>query len=96
MVHGFKRFEGREWTTKYRGPLWVHATSQKPSPEQITALEQAYESHYALVGEDRPEFPKRYHTSAVIGRVDLVDVLTLDQYNDTLPEVLRERTTSAY
>ena len=27
MVHGFKRFEGRAWTTKYRGPLWVHATS---------------------------------------------------------------------
>ena len=27
MVHGFKRFEGREWTSKYRGPLWIHATS---------------------------------------------------------------------
>ena len=31
MVHGFKRFEGREWTTKYRGPLWVQATARKAS-----------------------------------------------------------------
>ena len=78
MVHGFKRFEGREWTTKYRGPLWIHATSQKPKPEEIAALEEAYTNHYAIIGEDRPEFPQRYPTSAVIGRLDLVDILTLD------------------
>jgi len=96
MVHGFKRFEGREWTTKYRGPLWVQATSKKPLPEEISALEQAYEEHYAIIGEDRPSFPQRYPTSAVIGRVDLLDVLTLSEYNDTLPDVLRERTTAAY
>jgi len=35
LVMGFKRFEGREWTTKYRGPLWIQATSQKPSEEDI-------------------------------------------------------------
>ncbi len=96
MVHGFKRFEGREWSTKYRGPLWIQATSKKPTPEEIQALESAYESHYALIGEDRPPFPQRYPTSAVIGRLDLIDVLTLDQYTDTLPEVLREKTTAAY
>lgn len=27
LVLGFKRFEGREWTSKYKGPLWIHATS---------------------------------------------------------------------
>lgn len=32
----------------------------------------------------------------MIGRVDLVDILNLDQYNDTLPDVLRERTTASY
>lgn len=96
MVHGFKRFEGREWTSKFRGPLWVHATSQKPKPEEITALEEAYEQHYAQVGKDRPSFPQRYPTSGLIGRVDLVDIITLDQYMDTLPEELRERTTSAF
>ena len=96
MVTGFKRFEGREWSTKYRGPLWVHATSKKPAPEEIEALEKAYEEHYAMIGEDRPAFPQRYPTSAVIGRVDLVDVLTLTEYEDTLPELIRESTTASY
>ena len=96
MVMGFKRFEGRAWTTKYRGPLWVHATSKKPDPDTIDFLEEQYREHYALVGEDMPPFPQRYLTSVVIGRVDLVDVLTLDQYNDTVPEVLREKTTEPY
>lgn len=35
LVLGFKRFEGREWTTKYRGPLYIHATIQKPDPDLI-------------------------------------------------------------
>jgi len=42
LVHGFKRFEGREWTNKYRGPLWIHATSKKPTPEEINYLEEYY------------------------------------------------------
>jgi len=74
----------------------VHATSQKPKPEEISALEEAYEYHYAQIGEERPNFPQRYPTSGLIGRVDLIDVITLDQYNDTLPEVLRENTTAAF
>ena len=96
MVHGFKRFEGREWTTKYRGPLWVQATSQKPKSEDIEALEEAYVKHYASIGENLPAFPTRYFTSAVIGRVDLIDVLTLEEYHDTVPECLREQTTASY
>ena len=31
MVHGIKRFEGREWNNKYRGPLWIHSTQKKPT-----------------------------------------------------------------
>mmetsp|Transcript_7603 Transcript_7603/g.12780 ORF Transcript_7603/g.12780 Transcript_7603/m.12780 type:complete len:202 (-) Transcript_7603:1266-1871(-) len=31
VVQGIKRFEGREWTNKYRGPLWIHSTAKKPA-----------------------------------------------------------------
>ena len=31
VILGFKRFEGREWTSDYRGPLWIHSTSKKPT-----------------------------------------------------------------
>ena len=96
LILGFKRFEGRDWTTKYRGPLWIHATAQKPKPEDIEALEQACRQHYASLGEDMPPFPARYFNSSLIGRVDLIDVLSLEEYHDTVPEPLREQTSSAY
>lgn len=96
LVHGFKRFEGREWNHKYRGPLWIHSTSQKPSPEDIANLEQAYKSFYFDLGEEMPPFPDRYPTSHVIGRVDLIDVISLDECIDTVPQKLREPSTSAY
>lgn len=46
LIAGFKRFEGREWTHKYRGPLWIHATAQKPQPEEVEQLEAYYTKFY--------------------------------------------------
>jgi activating signal cointegrator 1 len=85
LVHGFKRFEGREWTHKYRGPLWIHSTAQKPSQDLIDDLESKYKEFYKSLGEELPEFPERYPTSVVLGRVDLIDIITLDEYKDTVP-----------
>ena len=39
MVDGFKRIEGREWVTTYKGPLWIHAGAKKPEPEEISYVE---------------------------------------------------------
>ena len=96
LVHGFKRFEGREWTNKYRGPLWIHATSQKPSPEAIQELESLYRNFYKEAGEDLPDFPDRYPTSVLLGRVDLIDVITIDEYHETVPRQLQEPTECQY
>ena len=85
LVHGFKRFEGREWTNKYRGPLWIHATTKKPAPDEIECLEEYYAEFYKAVGEDLPEFPDRYLTGCVVGRVEVVDVLSHEEYSDTIP-----------
>ena len=35
-------------------------------------------------------------TSSLLGRVDLVDIITLDEYIDTVPEKLREPTECQY
>lgn len=43
-----------------------------------------------------PPFPARYFTSSLLGRVDLIDVLSIEEYHDTVPEALRENTQSAY
>lgn len=92
---GYKRFEGREWSTKYRGPLYIQATSQKPDHEVIQQIEDECRRHYADVIDDMPPFPDRYITGCLIGRVDMVDCLTHEQYCDTVPPKLRESTTAA-
>jgi hypothetical protein len=97
LVHGFKRFEGREWNNKYRGPLWIHATQKKPTQEEIDFLEDAYTQFYKkTVGDDLPAFPERYLTGVVVGRVDLIDVLSLEEYKDTIPKPLQEETDSSF
>ena len=35
LVHGIKRIEGRAWPCDHRGQLWIHSTSQRPTPEDI-------------------------------------------------------------
>ena len=96
LVHGFKRFEGREWNNKYRGPLWIHATQKKPTVEEISYLEGTYSKFYQSIGEDMPPFPERYLTGAVVGRVELIDVLSLDEYRDLVPKTLQEPTEAKY
>jgi hypothetical protein len=88
LIHGFKRFEGRAWTHKYRGPLWIHATQQKPSKELIKEIESSYANFYESIGEDRPDFPERYLTGVLLGRCDLIDIISYGEYEDTIPQKL--------
>jgi len=33
-----------------------------------------------------PEFPERYPVSSLLGRIDLVDIISIDEYMDTVPK----------
>lgn len=48
------------------------------------------------MGESLPEFPDRYPISVLVGRVDLIDIITLDEYRDTVPLELQEPTECQY
>jgi hypothetical protein len=76
LVHGFKRFEGREWTSKFRGPLYIHATQRRPEQPEIDEVEGMYRALYRSVGDHLPAFPERYLTGCLVGRIDLVDVIS--------------------
>ena len=43
-----------------------------------------------------PEFPARYLTGAVVGRVDMIDCLSHEEYRDTVPAALQEETQAKY
>ena len=37
-----------------------------------------YKKFYQSVGEERPQFPDRYLTSVLLGRIDLVDIISYE------------------
>ena len=55
--------ENRSWTTHYRGPLWIHASSKIDEDE------------CRLLGIDS----RQLVTGAILGVVEVVDVVTIDQ-----------------
>jgi hypothetical protein len=61
IVEGFKEVENRSWSTRYRGPLFIHAGLQ--------------EDHLGWLDLDRRgiDFPEEVEHGGIIGIVELVD-----------------------
>ena len=66
VVKGFKPVENRTWSTTYRGPLFIHAAVRLHG-HTAREIEQKFG---VKIEEDDLRF------GGVIGRVDLVDVVT--------------------
>jgi hypothetical protein len=75
IVAGHKSVENRTWSTRHRGPLAIHA-GQATDPKSRAALE--------ALGLDVPE---AIEAGAVIGIVDLVDVVPYSSGQPHLPGV---------
>mmetsp|Transcript_5812 Transcript_5812/g.6256 ORF Transcript_5812/g.6256 Transcript_5812/m.6256 type:complete len:664 (+) Transcript_5812:37-2028(+) len=95
LVLGFKRFEGRQWSTKYRGPLWIQAGSKAPTQEEIKAVEAMYLDLYKDA-VDMPPLPDRYPLSSLLGVVDLEEVCPNEIYQKVIPEEVREDSASKF
>ncbi|EIE25777.1 hypothetical protein COCSUDRAFT_64833 [Coccomyxa subellipsoidea C-169] len=96
LVYGIKRIEGRDWPSKYRGRLWIHATSRRPDAQTVQELEDFYRKVHDMDGH-KPEFPAKYPTGALIGCVSLVDVLTAEQVEAwQLPASVKEEVGSPF
>lgn len=64
VATGKKKVETRSWTTKYRGPLAIHAAKGYPKSAQ----------EFASVECALGRLPKRIPRAAVVCVVDLIDV----------------------
>ncbi len=66
IMSGLKRVENRTWATNYRGPLLIHAPlKDDPGAEEIVTSRGV-------------EIPQDIARGAIVGIVDLVDVVRLD------------------
>jgi hypothetical protein len=67
IVHGAKDIENRSWSTRYRGPLAIHA-GLTVDRDMLRELRRACRE------QGIPCPPA--HTGAIVGIVDLVDIVT--------------------
>ena len=70
IAQGWKRVENRSWSTNYRGRIAIHAAVSKESDADAAAT-------FAALGI---EPPTEFVRGAIIGTVELVDILPLDEF----------------
>ena len=93
VVIGAKKFETRSWSTKYRGPLLIHATKDFPRDRQRIGNEPIF--YHAT-----NKMSKFWHVGGyapggnIIGRVELVGCYKTEFIRDRIDET--ERTFGDY
>ena len=67
VVNGYKDIENRSWRTKHRGPLLIHASSNRSltTPQNLAAIKKKY----------RVRLPNDFDFGAIVGLVDVVDCM---------------------
>eukprot|EP00928_Gymnodinium_smaydae_P018067 TRINITY_DN16878_c1_g4_i1.p1 TRINITY_DN16878_c1_g4~~TRINITY_DN16878_c1_g4_i1.p1 ORF type:complete len:925 (-),score=217.01 TRINITY_DN16878_c1_g4_i1:188-2962(-) len=102
LVHGFKRAEGRGWSSNHRGRLWIHAGGQPVDESEVRRLEQTYRELYEAHGVPVPPMPSEgagYPTSALLGCVDMEQCWTQEEYAQVLkdtPSMPQEQNDNAF
>lgn len=74
IAHGIKDIENRTWATKYRGTIYIHASS-KPSFSNLTLNLTHDQIDQIVLNRSFPLDARneKYLKSAIIGTVDIVD-----------------------
>ena len=82
---GCKTIENRTWDRKYRGRILIHASQAKA--DRLDGWQDRVAREYCQ--KNGIEFPKDFDTlpkSAIIGSVDIVDILYHEAYQDPFAE----------
>lgn len=69
LVTGIKKIETRHWSTKYRGPLMIHASQTKKGMSSVLEIKRTLDTHAFY----KDAFPKDFDFGGYVGIVDLVD-----------------------
>eukprot|EP01103_Thecamoeba_quadrilineata_P020422 TRINITY_DN8748_c0_g1_i1.p1 TRINITY_DN8748_c0_g1~~TRINITY_DN8748_c0_g1_i1.p1 ORF type:complete len:151 (+),score=21.41 TRINITY_DN8748_c0_g1_i1:466-918(+) len=89
LVYGIKKIEGRSWDTDFRGMLWIASGVHETTQEEFSGIEQFYQERGVT------EFPANYPKGALLGCVEVVDVLPQAEYRKKTDET-REESGSDY
>ena len=71
VAHGLKRYETRSWSTKYRGPLAIHAAK---TPRGWRSFGRELVPLYHAAGITLAQGPSGFPHGAIVAVVDLLEV----------------------
>ena len=87
LVHGIKKIEGRSWYSEHRGLLWIASCAKRADKGQI----QCTEGEYFLRNHKQPiAFPDSYPAGVLLGCVEVVDVMSNEDYMKLHPHCQEE------
>jgi hypothetical protein len=64
IVHGHKDIENRDWLTRYRGPVAIHAGKYVPTPEELFYIKSQF-------GIDVPRAQLQF--GGIVGKSEIID-----------------------
>jgi hypothetical protein len=79
LVYGHHCAEGRVWNSDFRGKLWIHAAAKEYEKEESEEIVREHLERFRRAGYEPPPLPKTFPRSALIGRVEVVDVVTTEE-----------------
>jgi len=83
--------EGRGWYSDVRGKLWIASASKVVSPQGLKEVEDQYRNSKGIT-----QFPSTYPISALLGFIEVTDMLSHEEYVSQVPQHLREENGSDY
>jgi hypothetical protein len=78
LVAGIKTVEGRSWSTKHRGPLWIASTAKKCDRATLDRVRADWAASGASQGA--VSFPAAFPAASLLGRVDVSDCLERSEW----------------
>jgi hypothetical protein len=74
ILYAGKDIENRVWTTPYRGPLLIHASSHKPTHHERSISLRTFA--HAQPGRPLSDMPETFTMGSIVGVCDLVDCVS--------------------
>ena len=82
LVYGHHCAEGRTWNSDFRGKLWIHAAAKEYPKEESDAIVKDHLERFQNAGYEPPPVPQTYPRSALIGRVEVIDIVTCEELQE--------------
>ena len=73
---------GRTWNSDFRGKLWIHAAAKEYPKEESEAIVKDHLERFRRAGYEPPPVPQTYPRSALIGRVEEIDIVTCEELQE--------------